>query len=176
MKPIHVGIIISVQLLSSISISLKTVSIYVLMIILGWTVKCALQGPPAPNSNPYINLRPISRESDQTQCNIVTSQIQFAKKKSFYLRANKISVVLISTVRSGGQSLIGYVVDKIPHLFHPLLKTKCPVLVPKIWRAFLTNILLHTKVPAADAIPPIIQPYHTQQFLSSMLQKSKCLN
>ena len=41
---------------------------------------------------------------------------------------------------------------------------------------FNENLVLQTKLPVANAIPSIIQPHQTKQFLSSLLQKSKCLN
>ena len=72
------------------------------------------------------NLRPslVTWESCRAQRNIVTSLIRFAKK-SFYERAYKELSNQISTVRSGGQSLIGYVAEKILHLFHPLWTSSC---------------------------------------------------
>ena len=57
--------------------------------------------------------------------------------------STRIWVTLISTVRSGGRSLKGYVVKKIPHLFHSLLKTKYPFFIPIKKRAFLMNILCY---------------------------------
>ena len=50
-------------------------------------------------------------------------------------------VIQISTIRTGGQSLKGYVVEKILHLFHPLFKTKCQFTIPRKKRAFLTSVL-----------------------------------
>ena len=131
MKPIHVGKVILVQLLRSI-FHWKRLQ-YVLMINLRWIVKCALQLGGGTACSEFITIRqsPVRWESYQAQHNIVTSLLRFAKK-SFYDRANRDfnNPDINCKLRSGGQWLIGHVVDKIPHLFPPLLKTKCPFLVP----------------------------------------------
>ena len=88
MKPIHFVKVIFVQLLRSI-FHIKRLQ-YVLMINLGWIVKCALQlgGGTASSEFKTIRQSPVRWESYLAQRNIVTSLLRFAKK-SFYDRANR---------------------------------------------------------------------------------------
>ena len=47
---------------------------------------------------------------------------------------------------------------------------KCPFLIPRKRRAsFNDYFVLQTELPLANAVPPIIQPYQTQQFLSNII-------
>ena len=58
-----------------------------------------------------------------------------------------------------------YVVEKIPLLFHSLLKTKGPSLIPREkTRIFSKFVVLQTEFPVANAIHPVIQPHHADQF------------
>ena len=143
MKPIHVGVVISFQYLRSI-FHWKRLQ-YILLTNLGWIVKCAFQlGVVAGCSEFIIHVRLQVRtwESYRVQRIIVTSVIRFAKKIILW-ESTRIWVTLISTITRGGQSLIGYAIEKIPHLSHSWFKTKCPFLIPREKKAFLTSILCY---------------------------------
>ena len=143
MIPIHVGIMSHFRSIVEKYIPLKTVT-------------------TRPNDKPWMdsevrlairrrdrlprihNIRPfpVTWESSRAQRNFVTSLMRFAKKTHSIKVLIRIGVIEISTVRSGGLSLIGYVVKKILHLFHSLFKeTKCLFLIPRRKRTFLTSIL-----------------------------------
>ena len=64
-------------------------------------------------------------------------------------------------------------VEKILHLFQPLLKTKCLFNLDSKGKACIFNeyFVSQTERPGANAIPPVIQPYQTQQFLSSTTEE-----
>ena len=60
----------------------------------------------------------------------------------------------------------------------PIVENEVPIFDSKE-KACIFNeyFVLWSELPVANAIPPVIQPYQTQRFLSLLLLlKSKCLN
>ena len=62
--------------------------------------------------------------------------------------------------------------DKIPHLSQPssIVENKVPIFDPRE-KAYIFNeyFVSQTELAGANAIPPVIQPYQTQQFLCSII-------
>lgn len=99
-------------------------------------------------------------------------------KKPFMKEPIRAWAILILTVKSGGQSLIGYVVWKIPHLSQPLLITKCLYLIPRKKRASLTTTLCpRLNLQAPTPFLMISRPIrHNDLYPVLSPQKSKCFN
>ena len=142
-----------------------------------------------PNDKPWMdskvlyrllrihNVRPspVSWESYRAQRSIVTSLIRFTKKSFYDWALIRNWVIQLSTARSGDQSLIAYVIEKILHPFHPLLKTKCQFSIPRKKRAFLMSILccsFNFRLPMPFLQCPI---KHNISYPVLLLQESRCL-
>ena len=86
-------------------VPLKTVSIYVLMVNLGWIVKYSLQLRGGTACSEFIIIRQseITWERYQAQRNIVTSLIRFAKKIILFesLRPGDCTITSASTIGPG---------------------------------------------------------------------------
>ena len=112
---------------------------------------------------------PVTWESYRAQRNFVTSLIRFAKK-SFYERVNKdLSNPDINCKK--WWSIVNRVCGRensssIP----PVIENEEPIFDSKEKACIFNDcFVLQTELPLANAIPPVIQPYQTQQFLSSII-------
>ena len=116
-----------------------------------------------------IRPSPVTWESYRAQRNFVTSLIRFAKK-SFYERANT-DLSNPDTNCKKWWSIINKVCGRensstIP----PIIENEVPIFDSKEKACIFNDyFVLQTELPLANAIPPIIQPYQTQQFLSNII-------
>ncbi|XP_015779033.1 PREDICTED: uncharacterized protein LOC107356917 [Acropora digitifera] len=116
-----------------------------------------------------IRPSPVTWESYRAQRNFVTSLIRFAKK-SFYERANT-DLSNPDTNCKKWWSIVNKVCGRensstIP----PIIENEVPIFDSKEKACIFNDyFVLQTELPLANAIPPIIQPYQTQQFLSNII-------
>ena len=116
-----------------------------------------------------IRPSPVTWKSYRAQRNIVTSLMRFAKK-SFYESANKeLSNPDINCKKwwSIANSVCGREnTSSIP----PIVENKVPIFDSKEKASIFNEyVVLQTELSVANAIPPVIQPYQTQRFLSSIV-------
>ena len=116
-----------------------------------------------------IRPSPVTWESYRAQRNFVTSLIRFAKK-SFYERANT-DLSNPDTNCKKWWSIVNKVCGRensstIP----PIIENEVSIFYSKEKACIFNDyFVLQTELPLASAIPPIIQPYQTQQFLSNII-------
>ena len=116
-----------------------------------------------------IRPSPVTWESYRAQRNFVTSLIRFAKK-SFYERANT-DLSNPDTNCKKWWSIVNKVCGRensstIP----PIIENELPIFDSKEKACIFNDyFVLQTELPLANAVPPIIQPYQTQQFLSNII-------
>ena len=116
-----------------------------------------------------IRPSPVTWESYRAQRNFVTSLIRFAKK-SFYERANT-DLSNPDTNCKKWWSIVNKVCGRensstIP----PIIENEVPIFDSKEKACIFNDyFVLQTELPLANAVPPIIQPYQTQQFLSNII-------
>ena len=116
-----------------------------------------------------IRPSPVTWESYRAQRNFVTSLIRFAKK-SFYERANT-DLSNADTNCKKWWSIVNKVCGRensstIP----PIIENELPIFDSKEKACIFNDyFVLQTELPLANAVPPIIQPYQTQQFLSNII-------
>ena len=116
-----------------------------------------------------IRPSPVTWESYRAQRNFVTSLIRFAKKP-FYERANT-DLSNPDTNCKKWWSIVNKVCGRensstIP----PIIENEVPIFDSKEKACIFNDyFVLQTELPLANAIPPIIQPYQTQQFLSNII-------
>ena len=136
------------------------------MMNLGWIVRLVIRG--GTTCSEFITSVNLQLRGKATRLNVTFQHLScdLLKKKLLYLSANKISVILISTVnRIRCRQNSTHCLKRSAHFWFQR-NSAC----------FQGVFCVTAEFPATNVIPPIIQPYHSQQFLSSMLQKSKCLN
>ena len=116
-----------------------------------------------------IRPSPVTWENYRAQRNFVTSLIRFAKK-SFYERAST-DLSNPDTNCKKWWSIVNKVCGRensstIP----PIIENEVPIFDSKEKACIFNDyFVLQTELPLANAIPPIIQPYQTQQFLSNII-------
>ena len=120
-----------------------------------------------------IRPSPVTWESYRAQRNFVTSVIRFAKK-SFYERANT-DLSNPDTNCKKWWSIVNKVCGRenfstIP----PIIENEVPIFDSKEKACIFNDyFVLQTELPLPNSIPPIIQPYQTQQFLSNIIATEK---
>ena len=112
---------------------------------------------------------PVTWESYRAQRNIVTSLIRFAKK-SFYERVNKDLSNPDINCKKWWSIVNGVCGRENSSSIPPIIENGVPIFDSKENACIFNEyFVLQTKLPLANAIPPVIQPYQTQQFLSSII-------